>query len=140
MENKHHQTQYYLFYATRNWRGMLAMKRAMWNAAPEGDFEYSDLTDPRQLKLFSSSKDEEYSKELADKLYQTYKGQTVSKEKLLKNEVAWHPTCIERHLTRTLKILEYENSPSKITEIQLLENRTRHKGTYPKGCRITFSS
>jgi len=38
MVNKHNQTQYYLFYTTRNWRGMLEMKRAMLNAAPEGDF------------------------------------------------------------------------------------------------------
>jgi len=114
------------------------MKRAMWNAAPEGVFEYSDLTDPRQLKLFSSSKDEEYSKELANNLCQAHRGQTVSKEKLLKNEVAWHPTCIERHLTRTLKILEYESSPPKIADVQLPNNKKRRKGTYPKGSMITF--
>jgi three-Cys-motif partner protein len=34
MKNKHNQTQYYLFFATRNWLGMLQMKQAMWNAAP----------------------------------------------------------------------------------------------------------
>lgn len=139
MINKHNQTQYYLFYTTRNWRGSLEMKRAMWKAAPEGDFEYSDLTNSRQLKLFSLSKDEEYSKEIADQLYQTYRERTVSKERLLKDEVAWHPTCLERHLTRALEILEYESSQSKITKIQLPNSRKRRKRTYPKECRITFS-
>jgi len=140
MENKHHQTQYYLFYTTRNWRGNLEMKRAMWKAAPEGDFEYSDLTDSQQLKLFSLSKDEEYAKELADQLYQTYEGRTVLKETLLKDDVAWHSTCVERHLTRALKILEYESSLSKITGVQLPNNKKRRKGTYSKGCSITFQS
>ena len=139
MVNKHNQTQYYLFYTTQNWRGMLAMKVAMWKAAPEGEFGYSDLTDSRQLKLFLISRDEEYSKEIADQLYQTYKSRTVSKETLLRDEVAWHPTCVERHLTRALKILEYDNSPPKITEVQLLDNKKRRKGTYPKGCKIAFS-
>ncbi len=139
MENKHHQTQYYLFYTTCNWRGSLEMKRAMWKAAPEGDFEYSDLTDSRLLKLFSSAKDEEYSKELAEQLFKAHRERTVSKETLLKDEVAWHPTCLERHLTQALEILEYENSPPKITKVQLPNNRRRRKRTYPKDCRITFS-
>ena len=138
MVNKHNQTQYYLFYTTSNWRGMLAMKRAMWKAAPEGDFEYSDLTDSQQLKLFSTSNDEEYSTELASQLHRTYSRQTVSKETLLKDAVAWHPTCVERHLTRALRILEYDSSPPKIVGVQLPYNTRRRKGTYPKECRITF--
>jgi len=117
---------------------MLAMKRAMWNAAPEGDFEYSDLTGSRQLKLFLSTKEEEYSNDLAEHLFQAYRGCTISKETLLRDEVSWHLTCVQRHLTRALKILEYESSPSRITYIKLANNKKRRKGTYPSGSMITF--
>jgi len=44
MVNKHNQTAYYLFFATRHALGMLAMKRAMWKSAPAGDFHYICLS------------------------------------------------------------------------------------------------
>ena len=52
-------------------------------------------------------------------------------------DLAWHPVCIDRHLTKALRILEYEESPSKITKVEL-PNRKRRKGTYPNDCVITF--
>lgn len=139
MINKHNQTQYYLFFATSNPLGMLAMKRAMWSAAPTGDFKYSDLTNPQQPRLFDKELyDEEYSQDLANQLYQGNKGHIVCKKDLLKTGVAWHPICIERHLTRALKILEYESTPPKVTILDLPNGRKRHKGQYPADCTITF--
>ena len=89
MVNKQNQTQYYLFFATRHWRGMLAMKQAMWNAAPTGDFRYSDLINPQQPRLFDKELyDEEYSKELASQLYQSHRGQSIRKQMLIQNDVA----------------------------------------------------
>lgn len=139
MVNKQNQTQYYLFFATTHWEGMLAMKRAMWSAS-SGDFQYSDLTNPQQLRLFELSSDEEYAQDLANQLYQNRKGQTTLKQGLLQNEVAWHPTCIERHLTRALIILEYESSPQEIIGVKLPNGRKRREKTYPKDCTITFAS
>jgi hypothetical protein len=136
MVNKRNQTQYYLFFATSRWQGSLLMKQAMWHAAPEGDFEYSDLTDPYP-KLFLISRDEEYSSELANCLYQTRRGQTVLKEKLIEEDVAWDDVCIERHLTRALQILEYERTPP-IVAVQTPSGKRKQR-TYPKGSLITFA-
>jgi len=139
MVNKQNQTQYYLFFATTNWEGMLAMKRAMWSAAPTGDFRYSDMTNPQQPYLFDLCRDEEYSQDLASQLYKNHQGKTSAKQAVLKNDLAWHPTCIERHLTRALNILEYGFIPPKIIEIKRAGNKKRRKHQYPNDCTITFA-
>jgi len=139
MVNKQNQTQYYLFFATTHWKGMLAMKRAMWNAAPIGDFQYFDLTDPQQQRLFDKVLyDEEYSKELASQLYQSHHGQSISKQMLIQSDMAWHPICTERHLTRALRMLEYEAEPPRITQV-VQQGKKRRRGTYPDDCTITFA-
>ena len=137
MVNKHNQRQCYLFFATSNWRGSWLMKRAMWSAAPEGDFEYSDLTGPYP-KLFQMPKDEEYSKGLADRLYQSHQGQTVLKEILLQKDVAWDDVCIERHLTKALIILEYEQTPPGIVAVATPSGKRKQR-TYPARSSITFA-
>ena len=135
MINRHNQTQYYLFFATKNPLGMLAMKRAMWKAAPVGEFKYSDLSNPAQKNMFEEAFEEQYSQQLADSLYTHHKGASVTKEQLL-NDLAWDPICIERHLTRALRILENENTPPRVIDVA---NRKR-RGTYPEGSVVTFAS
>ncbi len=140
MVNKQNQTQYYLFFATAHWEGMLAMKRAMWKAAPTGDFQYFDLSDPQQPHLFDKELyDEEYSKELASQIYQSHRGQSIPRQTLKQNDLAWHSICIERHLTRALRMLENEAEPPKITEVERPGGKKRPKGTYPNGCIVTFA-
>ena len=139
MVNKQNQTQYYLFFATNHWRGMLVMKQAMWNASPAGDFQYSDLSNPQQPCLFDLSRNEEYSQDLASQLCKSHRGETITKQVVLKNDLAWHPTCIERHLTRALNILEYELTPPKIIEIKRVGDKKRRKHQYPNDCTITFA-
>ena len=133
MINRHNQTQYYLFYATKNPLGMLAMKRAMWSASPTGDFRYTDLSNPNQPNMLEKSFDEQYAKEFAEDIYSKHKGTSVPKQALI-DELAWHPICIERHLTRALRYLENEKQPPNIINVS---NRSR-RGTYPDGCVIEF--
>jgi len=140
MINKKNQTQYYLFFATSHFEGMLAMKAAMWSVAKAGDFTYSDLTNPQQLLLFDEELfDKEYSHNLASQLYKNHRGQSVLKQTLIQNDLAWHPICIGRHLTRALKILEYESKPQRILTVQNPDNRKRKKGSYPDDCTIIFT-
>lgn len=140
MVNKHNQTQYYLLFGTKHWRGNLVMKQAMWSVAPEGDFQYSDLSNPAQQRLFSAGLDTDYARELADQIFENRRGTATSKENLIQNEVAWHPTCIERHLTRALLFLEYESDPARIVTVVKADGTRRNSRTYPGGCRITFAS
>jgi len=134
MINKHNQTQYYLFFATKNPLGMLAMKRAMWKSAPTGDFKYSDLSNPAQPSMLEAVFEEQYSQQLANSIYQNHKGQSISKQTLVQNDLAWHPVCIERHLTKALRILENE-TPSLITKVEQRKKRE----TYPDSCIIIFA-
>jgi len=133
MINKHNQTQYYLFYATKNPLGMLAMKRAMWKSSPNKDFRYSDLSNPAQPCMLEPVFEEQYSKELANSIWDQYRGQSVKKD-ILVQDIAWHPVCLKRHLTRALRILEYETNPPAIVEVT---NRKKSK-TYPEDCVISF--
>jgi len=138
MINKNNQTQYYLFFATAHWKGMLAMKQAMWSAAPKGNFQYSDLTSPQQPLLFEEFYHEEYSRELANQLHEAHRGETIPKHIILKQDVAWHPICIKRHLTSALTFLECECSPPRVTNVEV-PNRKRRGKTYPDDCSITFA-
>ncbi len=135
MINKYNQTQYYLFFATKNALGMLAMKRAMWKAAPAGEFRYSDLSNPAQGNMLEAAFEEQYAQQLADVLYARHKGMFVRKEELL-DDLAWDPICIERHLTKALRILESESSPPRVIDVA---NRKR-MGTYPVGSVIHFAA
>lgn len=136
MVNRHNQTQYYLFFGTSHPRGMLAMKEAMRSASPGGDFQYSDLTDPQQLRLFGKEEfDKQRSQELAHQIYHSHQGQIVHYETLLQNDVAWHPVCIETHLTKALRSLE-NDSPPKIVEVKRSDDKS--KGSF-KGCNIAFA-
>ena len=133
MINKHNQTQYYLFFATKNPRGMSVMKNAMWKPAPTGDFKYSDLSNPSQPNMFEKSFEEQYIKDFADLIYSKHKGTSVPK-KTLEDELAWHPIFLGRHLTGALKYLEHKTQPARIINVL---GRMR-KGSYPGGCTIKF--
>jgi len=134
MVNRHNQTQYYLFFATKNPLGMLAMKRAMWKAAPGGEFSYFDISNPSQTRLLDDEFDEIYAQQLAEDIFNNHKGSRVLKRDLIINDLAWDPICLERHLTKALRILERNNPPHIID----VENRIR-TGTYPDNCVVFFA-
>lgn len=139
MINKFNQPQYYLVYGTKHPRGMLAMKSAMWSVAPDGDFQFSDLSNPAQLRLFSGAMVPTYVGELAELLFARRRGTTVQLSALLNDDVAWHPTCLERHLRPALQVLEYDSNPPKIVDVKKADLTPRRRHSYPEGCRITFA-
>lgn len=139
MINVHNQTQYHLIYGTTHYLGMLAMKQAMWSAIPEGTFTFSDLSNPSQLALFAGVLDEDYSRDLAGRILQRWRGQTVSKQIVIEQELARHPTAIHRHLTRALLMLEHETDPPGIIRVQKASGSPRRAKTYPDDSSITFA-
>lgn len=52
MRDRQNRTQYFLFFATNNELGHLKMKEAMWRVDPDGEFKFSDATNPNQMVLF----------------------------------------------------------------------------------------
>ena len=140
MINKHNQTQYYLMFGSKHYLGILLMKRAMWSIAPDGNFQYSDFSDQHQSRLFAGAMDAEYAKELARLIWKNRCGATIQKQELLEVETAYHPTCLDRHLTLALKILEYESNPPRIVSVTKADGSQRKARTYPKGCFIQFAA
>ena len=139
MVNKHNQTQYHLLFGTKHYLGMLLMKRAMWSVAPDGDFQYSDFSNPSQSRLFANTMDDVYSQELAQLMWQNRRNTRVPNQALLESETAYHPTCVERHLTRALQVLEYEYDPPRIVEVVKPDGSRRRGKSYPGGCIIQFA-
>lgn len=140
MVNQHNQTQYHLLFGTQSPLGMLRMKSAMWSVAPDGNYQYSDFSDPGQPRLFAGVMDEEYSQELAKLIWEQRSGSIVTKQELLDNETAYHPTAVEKHLTRALRILEYDIAPPRILGVTKRDGTPRRARTYPVGCRIQFAA
>ncbi len=85
--------------------------------------------------IVDNGKSRQEAENLAEIIASECKGTTVTKKKLITNELAWHPICIERHLTRALKYLEYEIQPPGIIGV---ENRKK-TGSYPEGSIIEFA-
>lgn len=54
MRDRNDRTQYCLFFASNHELGHLKMKEAMWKVDPDGDFRFSDATNPNQLVLFEA--------------------------------------------------------------------------------------
>ncbi len=140
MVNKHNQTQYHLLFGTKHYLGMLLMKRAMWDVAPDGLFQYSDFSDPNQQRLFAGAMDEDYARELSKLIWNNRRGRRVRKQALIESETAYHPTCLKRHLTRALEILEYEADPPRIVDVTKPDGTRRRAKTYPDSCTIQFAS
>ena len=132
MVNNRNLTQYYLIFGSRKALGMRKMKEAMWKVVPTGEFSYYDLARPNQLPLFERSLDRQYAQDLARIIQENRRGTTITKEDLLENEVALHPTAIDRHLTQSLRILELD--PPQI-EVKKSDGSRRRAGTY-RDCLI----
>ncbi len=116
------------------------MKRAMWSVAPDGDFQYSDFSNSQQTRLFAGIMDDDYASELAEEIWENRRGTHVLKQELIEVETAYHPTCLERHLTLALKILEYETNPPRIVDVVKVDGSHRKARSYPGGCTIQFAT
>ncbi len=119
-------TGYYLFFCTRNLKGLDLMKQAMWRVAPSGDFKYSDQY-AGQTVLFEEDVDTE---PLKRDLLEHFAGQLVSVQAVIDYTIARTPFCSNHVKRRTLVPLQRED---KITS----PNQQR-RGQFPDGTLIQF--
>jgi three-Cys-motif partner protein len=132
MRDRNDRTQYYLFFATNHERGHLKMKEAMWRVDPNGEFRFSDATNPNQLVLFEA----DTTSILVEQLRQEFTGKGVVTgaqiRKFVENETAY----LKRHMTAALR---QEEAAGRIKgEATKLGGEPRRKNTYPDDARITF--
>lgn len=132
MRDRNDRTQYYLFFASNHELGHLKMKEAMWKVDPDGEFRFSDATNPNQLVLFeadtTSNLVEQLRKEFAGK------GPVMGAQirKFVENKTAY----LKRHMTTALR--QEEAAGRMKVEAKKLNGKPRKARTYPDDARISL--
>ena len=131
MRNQSNNTDYFLFFATNNLRGLEKMKEAMWKVDETGGYIFSDYKHSKNLlSLFSEHPNLEPLRML---ILENFRGQQVSIEALADWVVA-ETAFLPAHLKGpTLKPMEESGE-------LLVAGGTprRRKGTFPPGSILKF--
>ncbi len=131
MADNHDKTIYYLFFASKNALGHQKMKEAMWRVDSEGDFRFSDSTDPNQTTLFRADHTESLLKRLAKRF-----GSSSLDVSVIKRYVLDETEFIEKHMRNSLKFGEVNGT--LLVKTQKADGSKRKKGTFPDGTLVTF--
>jgi len=133
MRDRNDKVIYYLQFVTKHQLGHLKMKEAMWQVDSEGDFSFSDATDPSQQILFRA----EHEKQLFEILIGSFKGQTVDVSQV-RQFVREQTAYIDKHLTQSLLYGE-GNSKLQVKDVKK-DGKKRRRNTFPDGTIVTFSA
>jgi len=132
MRNSRDTTDYYLFFATRNYQGLKKMKEAMWKVDESGEFRFSDATDPFQTVLFN----EPNYNFLKAQIVKNFSGKDVSVEQI-ERFVVEHTAFRETHYKlQVLKPMEAATSPELVV---VSAKPGRKRGTFPVGTVVRFA-
>jgi three-Cys-motif partner protein len=134
MRNRKDATDYFLFYATNNGKGLRRMKEAMWRVDESGEFTFSDATDARQLVIFEARPRLDV---LREAIVGKFSGQTVTVNDV-ETFVVECTSFRETHYKKILKALESESPPG----IHVIDPPvSRRPGTYADlSMRIRFNT
>lgn len=130
MIGKHNQPIYHLVYGTKHWKGLEAMKEAMWRVDRRGTYTFSDITDVNQKFLIDYSDEKHWLQQAADVIFNEFKGQAKTVEEVHKFVVTETPYIFRKSILKHLEKMEIP----KIVDVSGRERRF----TYPKGCYIRF--
>jgi three-Cys-motif partner protein len=131
MRDRNNRIQYLLFFATNHRLGHIKIKEAMWAVDPEGDFRFSDATNPGQDVLFGIDQTEL----LWPILKKTFAGREVTTDQI-RGFVEDKTAFLGTHMKATLK--EHERPELSARErVQVrgvkADGKPRRKGTFPDG-------
>jgi len=132
MRDRNNRTQYYLFFASNHELGHLKMKEAMWKVAPDGDFRFSDATNPNQLVLFEADP----TSILIEQLRKEFAGKGVVTGFHLRKFVENKTAYLKKHMTAAL--LKEEEAGRIKGEDRKVDGQRRKRNTYPDDALISF--
>lgn len=132
MRNNDGRIIYYLFFFGNHNLGHLRMKEAMWRVSSEGDFSFSDSTNPNQIVLFTK---EDFGEEVFSLIKNKFNSSNVEVDKI-KKYVEDETAFLDKHLTQALKFAENGNL-IQVNELKRDGSR-RRKGTFPEGTIINI--
>jgi three-Cys-motif partner protein len=132
MLNQGNSTDYFLFFATNNVKGLEKMKEAMWKVDDTGSFQFSDHADARGLmSLFSAHPN---LSPLREAIVKKFTGQQVKIEDL-RDWVITETEFLPKHLKiPTLAPMEHAGELSVVNPAP-----KRRKGTFSDGTILNFS-
>jgi hypothetical protein len=133
MRDRQDRPQYYLFFATQNELGHVKMKEAMWKVDPDGEFRFSDATNPNQFVLF----DADPTKVLALQLRDHFRAQGTVTGFQVRSFVENQTAYLKKHMTGALK-QEEEGGYLKVDEIKS-DGKRRRANTFPDEARLTWA-
>jgi hypothetical protein len=130
MVNRSNTPDYFLFFATNSLDGLEAMKHAMWKVDPDGEFQFSDLTDTtKQLPLFGGP-DYDLLREIIVHRFE----HTQIEIRLLGDWVVAETPFLRTHIKKQLLApMEKEGALSIVNP-----KASRRPYTYPDGTIIKF--
>ena len=132
MRNIDNRPIYYLFFASNNAKGHLKMKDAMWKVSKEGDFKFSDATDPDQIVLFER---EDFGEDVFSLIKEKFEKKKYDVD-ILKIFVQDETAFLDKHVTQAFKFAE-ANDLIEVEPIKK-DGKKRRKGSFPVGTFITI--
>jgi three-Cys-motif partner protein len=132
MYNQRGQPIYDLFFAGNNELGHYRMKDAMWKVDEDGQFRFSDATDPSQLVLFRM----DHAPQFLDSICHHFAGQSNMLVRLIQTWVRNSTPFLDKHMRAALRLGEEQERfvvhPAK------LDGKKRRRGTFPENAIIDF--
>jgi three-Cys-motif partner protein len=131
MRNRSNSTDYFLFFATNNLKGLEKMKEAMWKVDGTGSFRFSDHYHARGLQsLFSEHPNVE---PLREAILRTFGGSEVLIERLV-DWVVSDTEFLPKHLKRP--VLAPMEAAGEVSVVN--PSAKRRKGTFSDGTILRF--
>ena len=131
MRNHDDRVVYYLFFGSNNPVGHERMKQAIWKVDPNGEFGFSDATNPAQTVLFKNPHTEDLAEQISSKFGGQSKLPVVRIETFVNDETAY----LRKHMTAALKHLE---AHSRLTaEPTKSDGKKRTAGTFSNEVLVT---
>lgn len=132
MRDAQNRSQYFLFFATNNERGHLKMKEAMWKVDPEGEFTFSDATNPNQLVLFEPN----VTPTLVEQLRNEFSAKGLVTGLNVRTFVENRTAYLKKHMTGALQ--QEEGAGKLRVEPVKIDGSKRRPNTYPDEARLEW--
>jgi len=132
MRDRQDRPKYYMFFATNNELGHIKMKEAMWKVDPDGEFRFSDATNPGQLVLFEADP----TKILAAQIREEFRAKGMVTGLKVRTFVENRTVYLRKHMTGALK-QEEASGHLNVNELKT-DGKKRRANTFPDESRLTW--
>lgn len=120
-------TGHYLFFCTRNIKGLKVMKSAMWKVDSTGEYRFADYL-AGQAVLFGGDVD---TTDLQNAIFNAFRGTTVTVQQVVDWVVINTPYAEEHVRKQTLKPMQEQGKVASPNQ--------RRRGTFPDGTLLAFN-